>query len=304
MYAAPFEYHAPTSVAAAVALLEKLGDEAKLISGSQSLVPLMKLRLSTPRHLIDLRKVPGLATIGESSGALVIGAMATHQAVGERGAILRTSDGGASWEVRASGTDLSLHGLTFLDAAEGWMAGEGGLIWHTTDGGEKWAPQVSNTRSWLETITFVDRQHGWAAGEAGTILHTADGGATWGAQESGTQRRLYALAFADARRGWAVGEEGLILHTADGGENWVVQISGVPSFQEGLTARTTIHKIGFHGRRPDSIGCDWLRRIRAVCAPAIHSGARRYACRDGRDPPARGAGCGGPVRGRERRRSR
>ena len=82
MYAAPFEYHAPTSVAAAVALLEKLGDEAKLISGSQSLVPLMKLRLSTPRHLIDLRKVPGLATIGESSGALVIGAMATHQAVG------------------------------------------------------------------------------------------------------------------------------------------------------------------------------------------------------------------------------
>lgn len=82
MYAAPFEYHAPTSVAAAVALLEKLGDEAKIVSGSQSLVPLMKLRLSTPKHLIDLRKVPGLASIGESSGALVIGGMATHHAIG------------------------------------------------------------------------------------------------------------------------------------------------------------------------------------------------------------------------------
>lgn len=81
MYAAPFEYHAPTSVAAAVALLEKLGDEAKIVSGSQSLVPLMKLRLSTPKHLVDLRKVPGLASIAESSGALVIGGMATHHAV-------------------------------------------------------------------------------------------------------------------------------------------------------------------------------------------------------------------------------
>ena len=82
MYAAPFDYHAPTTVAEALGLLEKFGDEAKVLSGSQSLVPLMKLRLATPKHLVDLRKVPGMSGVSESSGTVVIGAMTTHYAVG------------------------------------------------------------------------------------------------------------------------------------------------------------------------------------------------------------------------------
>ena len=82
MYAAPFEYHAPSTVAEALGLLDRLGDDAKLLSGSQSLVPLMKLRLATPKHVVDLRKVPGLTGVSESGGALVIGAMTTHAAVG------------------------------------------------------------------------------------------------------------------------------------------------------------------------------------------------------------------------------
>src|SRR6202521_3213185 len=81
MYAAPFGYHAPASIAEAVALLDELGDEAKVVSGSQSLVPLMKLRLSQPKHLVDLRKVPGLDGISESSGNIVSGVMTTHHAV-------------------------------------------------------------------------------------------------------------------------------------------------------------------------------------------------------------------------------
>ncbi|MCA1825626.1 MAG: xanthine dehydrogenase family protein subunit M [Myxococcales bacterium] len=82
MYAAPFEYHLPTTVAEALGLLEKFGDEAKLLSGSQSLVPLMKLRLATPGHVVDLRKVPGLSGVTESGGTVVIGAMTTHYEVG------------------------------------------------------------------------------------------------------------------------------------------------------------------------------------------------------------------------------
>ena len=64
------------------------------------------------------------------------------------------------------------------------------------------------------------------------------------------------------------------------------------------------HEIGIHGRRPHSVGGDRLRRVRAVRAPAVHPGARRQARRHGRHPPARGAGRGRPVRGRERRRRR
>ncbi len=56
-----FEYHAPSSIGEATALLARLGDDAKILSGGQSLIPLMKLRLATPRHLIDINRIPGLA---------------------------------------------------------------------------------------------------------------------------------------------------------------------------------------------------------------------------------------------------
>ena len=81
MYPAPFEYHTPSTVAEAVALLGKFQDDAKLIAGSQSLIPMMKLRLVQPKHVVDLRKVPGLSGISEAEGALVVGALTTYRAI-------------------------------------------------------------------------------------------------------------------------------------------------------------------------------------------------------------------------------
>jgi carbon-monoxide dehydrogenase medium subunit len=78
MYPAAFEYHAPTSVKDALGLLGRLKDDAKVLAGGHSLIPMMKLRLAQPKHLVDLRKVPGLSGIKEEAGALVIGAMTTH----------------------------------------------------------------------------------------------------------------------------------------------------------------------------------------------------------------------------------
>jgi carbon-monoxide dehydrogenase medium subunit len=78
MYPAAFEYHTPASVKDALGLLVTLKDDAKILAGGHSLIPMMKLRLAQPKHLIDLRKVPGLAGIKEAGGALVIGAMTTH----------------------------------------------------------------------------------------------------------------------------------------------------------------------------------------------------------------------------------
>jgi len=57
MYSAPFEYHAPSTLQEALTLLGQYGDDAKVLAGSQSLVPLMKLRLAQPAHVVDLRKV-------------------------------------------------------------------------------------------------------------------------------------------------------------------------------------------------------------------------------------------------------
>jgi aerobic carbon-monoxide dehydrogenase medium subunit len=78
MYPAAFEYHAPTNVKDALGLLGRYKDDAKLLAGGHSLVPMMKLRLAQPKHVIDLRKVPGLTGIKEDGGAIVLGAMTTH----------------------------------------------------------------------------------------------------------------------------------------------------------------------------------------------------------------------------------
>src|ERR687887_2176983 len=78
MYPAAFEYHAPTSVRDALGLLGQFKDDAKLLAGGHSLIPMMKLRLAQPKHLIDLGRVPGLSGIKADGKALVIGAMTTH----------------------------------------------------------------------------------------------------------------------------------------------------------------------------------------------------------------------------------
>src|SRR2546421_10536676 len=78
MYPAAFEYHSPTSVRDAISLLGKLGDDAKLLAGGHSLIPMMKLRLAQPKHVIDLRKVPGLSGIKEDGGMISLGARTTH----------------------------------------------------------------------------------------------------------------------------------------------------------------------------------------------------------------------------------
>jgi len=75
MIPAAFEYHAPTSIGEATRLLSRLGDDAKVLSGGQSLIPLMKLRLATPRHVVDINGIPDLAYLRESDGVLRIGAL-------------------------------------------------------------------------------------------------------------------------------------------------------------------------------------------------------------------------------------
>ena len=77
-----FEYFSPRTLDEAIALLQKLGPEAKLLSGGQSLVPMMKLRLVSPEYIVDINRIPGLDYISESDGHLKIGALAReHQLI-------------------------------------------------------------------------------------------------------------------------------------------------------------------------------------------------------------------------------
>ena len=89
MIPSAFEYVAPASVAEATAFLST-HDEAKLLAGGHSLIPLMKLRLAAPKFLVDISRIPELRGIREVGGAVEIGAMTTHHELETSAIILRT----------------------------------------------------------------------------------------------------------------------------------------------------------------------------------------------------------------------
>lgn len=81
MIPAAFDYHSPTTLAEAVGLLQKLGEGAKVLSGGQSLLPLLKLRLGAAEHLVDIGRIPGLEYIKEEGGMLRIGGRTRESAL-------------------------------------------------------------------------------------------------------------------------------------------------------------------------------------------------------------------------------
>jgi carbon-monoxide dehydrogenase medium subunit len=78
MYPRAFHYHRAGSLKEAVVMLSQLGEDAKLLAGGQSLIPLMKLRFANPRHLVDLNFISGTSYVNEGNGALRFGALTRH----------------------------------------------------------------------------------------------------------------------------------------------------------------------------------------------------------------------------------
>jgi carbon-monoxide dehydrogenase medium subunit len=78
MYPAEFEYFAPTTVEEALALLTRYGDDAKILAGGQSLIPMMKLRIASPRFLIDVNRIASLAGFRSEGDRFVVGALCRH----------------------------------------------------------------------------------------------------------------------------------------------------------------------------------------------------------------------------------
>lgn len=87
MYPASFEYLAPTQLAEAVEFLRQYGDDAKVLAGGQSLVPMMKLRIARPKFLIDIHRIADLNYIRKEPGEVRCGAMTRHVQIEESGLI-------------------------------------------------------------------------------------------------------------------------------------------------------------------------------------------------------------------------
>jgi carbon-monoxide dehydrogenase medium subunit len=106
MIPAEFDYVAPESLEQALDALRDGGEDAKVLAGGHSLVPLMKLRLAAPSLLVDLRRVPGLSGLQRENGTVRIGAMTTHHAVATGGLGLASAASStiADQQVRNRGT--------------------------------------------------------------------------------------------------------------------------------------------------------------------------------------------------------
>jgi aerobic carbon-monoxide dehydrogenase medium subunit len=126
---AAFDYAAPESLDEAIAALAQGGEDAKVLAGGHSLLPLMKLRLAVPTLLVDLRRVPGLTGIARENGSFRVGAMTTHHQVATGGLGLASAAAAtiADQQVRNRGTlgGSLAHGDTASDMPAVLLACDG-----------------------------------------------------------------------------------------------------------------------------------------------------------------------------------
>ena len=158
MIPAAFDYIAPQSLDEAVRALAAHGEEAKLLAGGHSLLPLLKLRLANPKLLIDLSKIPGLSNISQQDDKIVVGALATHYQI-ESSELLKTKCPLLPQTARAIG-DVQVRNrgtiggsLTHADPSADWPAAILALGGELKLSGPKGERQIAAEEFFLGTMT-------------------------------------------------------------------------------------------------------------------------------------------------------
>ncbi|MHB2016288.1 MAG: YCF48-related protein [Candidatus Xenobia bacterium] len=145
-------------------------------------------------------------------------------AVGQKGTILATQDGGAHWTEQASGTKENLRDIDFVTPKDGWAVGDKGVLLHTMDGGAHWIVGAEGTKT-LHAVSFRNPEVGFICGDGGTMVRTMDGGRTWQLLTVPQLVPLYAIAREPGRRLVVVGGPSVVYETRFG--RWVDVFSHV-----------------------------------------------------------------------------
>lgn len=164
-------------------------------------------------------------------------------AVGPRGLVIKTLDGGKTWNYsKCVDSDLPFNDIFFV-GKRGWIVGKNGLILQTQDSGSTWKVEDKVTEASLMKLCCLDESHGFAVGEYGVILWRGYEKPSW--QEypfdwfkvlsdelilkGVTAVNLYDIFFVNETLGWIVGDNGLVLKSSDGGQNWrAIRIGSFP----------------------------------------------------------------------------
>jgi photosystem II stability/assembly factor-like uncharacterized protein len=194
----------------------------------------------------------------------------TAIAVGDLGTVIKTTNDGATWNVRQNvcGVSSFLYNVYFLDKLHGWASG-GKYLLQTQDGGETWSTLI-DTMYGNTAVYFINPDTGWVCGVG--VKKTTDGGKSW------TQFRIYtlddtpsltAMSFVDAQTGWVVGYGfygNSIYKTTNGGDSWF-QLTNINPTVYGSTAVQFVNKdtgwvVGFNGSiiKTTDGGGTWLQQ--------------------------------------------
>jgi photosystem II stability/assembly factor-like uncharacterized protein len=144
-------------------------------------------------------------------------------AMGERGLVVLSDDGGGQWRQAHVPVSVTLTSASFADARQGWMTGHGGVVLHTADGGESWAVQTNGVVLAKAALAQAQSLPAAAAGREGSIQQAQR------LVDEGADKPLLSICFADAQRGMAVGAFGLAATTGDGGKTWIPCVERLPN---------------------------------------------------------------------------
>ena len=138
-------------------------------------------------------------------------------AVGPRGHILVSADGGATWKQSPVPVSSDLTAVYFVDPKQGWVVGHDGVVLHTADGGDSWQLQLDGRKANALLLEAAERAAAAtpASEDAKRLLAEAKR-----YQEQGPDKPFLDVWFADANNGYVVGAYNLIFRTADGGKSW------------------------------------------------------------------------------------
>lgn len=176
-------------------------------------------RSSSPEMLEDA-ELTGVQFIDTSHG----------WAVGDRGAIWKTEDGGRHWRLTDSPVNCRLECLHFVDTSHGWAVGgwihplthkTSAVVLHTDDGGIRWKRLDALTLPGLRHVRFFDRRNGWAVGNSSAmyrsgVFRTRDGGRSWTAVPAQRLGHWLAAHFFDDRQGIVVGRDSAVASVTAG----------------------------------------------------------------------------------------
>lgn len=281
--------------------------------GLLALAVLAALSCGAARAEADVLERPALASAKAAGSVLLALAQAGPRlvAAGERGIILWSDDGGASWRQASVPVSVSLTALRFTSARDGWALGHSGVLLRTRDGGQSWARQMDGkqaaalvldaakaagaqgpalaeaermvadgpSKPFLD-LHFFDPQNGLLIGAFGMVFATADGGQSWQPAQQRLAnpqgKHLYAIA-GDGATCVIAGEQGAVFRSTDRGRTFTTHATGYEGSYFGALALAPRSALvfGMRGnvRRSDDAGATWQKSEIAAGA-SITAGLR------------------------------